>query len=101
MVPTLVPMDSDIRQAARKMPGSNRLPGKAFSVKPTIASMLPISLAEQANAPAKTKIHSISIMLLVLAPLLKMLMRSAKGLPLDVAIAYMLDIMKATVMGIL
>ena len=101
MVPTLVPIESEIRQAARKMPGSKRLLGRALSVKFTIASMLPISLAELAKAPAKTNIHNISIMLLVLAPLLNTFIRSAKGLPLEVAMAYMLEIMKATVMGIL
>ena len=100
MVPTLVPMERDMRQAARKMPGSNKVLGSELSVKPTMASMLPICLAELAKAPAKTNIHSISIMLLVLAPLLNTLMRSTRGLPVDVAMAYILEIMKATVMGI-
>ena len=70
MVPTLVPMLMEMKQAARKSPGSSRLPGRTDSVRLTVASMLPISLAELAKAPASTNIQSIIIMLSVLAPLL-------------------------------
>ena len=63
IVPTLVPIDRDIKQAARKRPASSMLPGMTDNVRLTVASILPIIFAELANAPAKTKIHSISIIL--------------------------------------
>ena len=45
MVPTEVPMESEMKQAARKMPASSRLSGSRRSVRLTVASMAPISLA--------------------------------------------------------
>ena len=70
IVPTLVPIDKEIKQAARNRPARSILSGNTERVRLTVASILPISFAELANAPAKTKIHSISIMFSVLAPLL-------------------------------
>ena len=70
IVPTLVPMLIEMKQAARKSPANSMLSGRMDSVRLTVASILPISLAELANAPASTNIHSIIIMLSVLAPLL-------------------------------
>ena len=68
MVPTLVPMLSEMKQAATKSPARSILPGRRLNVRFTVASMLPIVLAALANAPAITNIHSISIMFSALAP---------------------------------
>ena len=53
-VPTLVPMASEMKQAATKRPGRIMLAGRSESVRSTVASMLPICLAEAAKAPAST-----------------------------------------------
>ena len=45
IVPTLVPMDKEIKQAAMKMPASNRLSGRICSVRLTVASIAPICFA--------------------------------------------------------
>jgi hypothetical protein len=55
IVPTLVPIESEIKQAAINSPARSILPGRKFSVKFTVASMLPISFALLAKAPAKTE----------------------------------------------
>ena len=68
MVPTLVPMEMEIKQAAANKPASSMEEGSTDSVRPTVASTLPISFAELAKAPASTNIHSMSIMFSVLAP---------------------------------
>ena len=80
MVPTLVPMDIDTKHAARNKPAKIMLPGNTERVRLTVASILPITLAVFANAPAKTNIHSISIMFPVEAPRLNMLTLSAIGI---------------------
>ena len=41
MVPTEVPMESEMKQAARKMPASSRWSGSRRSVRFTVASMAP------------------------------------------------------------
>ena len=61
MVPTLVPMDSEMKHAARNSPASIISAGSSDNVRLTVASMLPITFAELAKAPASTKIHIISI----------------------------------------
>ena len=68
IVPTLVPMDRDMKQAAMKIPASSRLSGRICRVRFTVASMAPICLALCANAPARTNIHIISNMFLLPAP---------------------------------
>ena len=68
MVPTLVPMDMEMKQAARKSPAKIICGGKSESVRLTVASILPIALAELAKAPASTKIQIISIICSVAAP---------------------------------
>ena len=75
--------------------------GSADNVKLMVASMHPVVFAEFAKAPARTNIHIIIIMLLVLAPSLKMSILLAKGIPFDMAMPYMPDAMNATVMGTL
>ncbi len=107
MVPTLVPMDTDTKHAARNNPASSILPGRMESVRLTVASMLPITLAVLAKAPASTNIHSISIILPIEAPRLNIVMRSAIGMPPLVGMpphtmtAYIDDSMNATVIGTL
>ena len=68
IVPTDVPIASEIKQAAIKIPGSKRLSGRIRRVRLTVASMAPISLAEAANAPASTKIQIINMIFLCAAP---------------------------------
>lgn len=77
IVPTLVPIEMLIKQDARNNPASNILSGRMVSIRLTVASMAPIALADEANEPASINIHSINIILLVLAPLLKTSMRVA------------------------
>ena len=70
MVPTLVPMEIEIKHAARKIPANSILPGNRLRVRFTVASMAPMAFAVLAKAPASTNIHSISIICSVPAPLL-------------------------------
>ena len=56
-VPTEVPTDSDMKHAARNMPGNSSCGGNTRSVSATVASTAPISLAIEAKAPASTKIQ--------------------------------------------
>ena len=81
MVPTEVPMDKEMKQAATKRPANSICGGRHTSVRLTVASMLPITFAELAKAPARTKIQIISIIWPVAAPLLNVSMRSFKGRP--------------------
>ena len=53
-VPTLVPIDTEIKQAARKSPGRIILAGRMLSARLTVASTAPIALADAANEPAST-----------------------------------------------
>ena len=82
IVPTLVPMDIETKQEARNMPASNICGGRRDSVRLTVASMLPMVLAEWAKAPARMKIQIISIICSVAAPRLKVLILFIRGLPL-------------------
>ena len=82
MVPTEVPMESEMKQAARKMPASSRWSGRRRSVRFTVASMAPISLALWANAPARMKIQIISMIFLLAAPMEYCSMRSFRLSPL-------------------
>ena len=68
MVPTLVPMLSDIKQAARNNPANNICDGSTASAKFTVASIEPITFAECAKAPARMNIQIISIICPVPAP---------------------------------
>ena len=60
-VPTEVPMEREMKQAAMKRPGRSMLSGKRRRVKSTVASMAPIALAALAKAPARMKIHTMSM----------------------------------------
>ena len=101
MVPTLVPMLSEMKQAAINSPGMSMLAGRILSVSVTVASMLPISLAAFANAPASMKIHIMSIICGCPAPWLKVSILLCSVILRDVAMAYIDDAMKANVMGTL
>ena len=61
MVPTLVPIEIEMKQAARKSPASNIWEGRRLSVRLTVAWMLPITLAELAKAPANRNTQIMSI----------------------------------------
>ena len=101
MVPTDVPTDTDITHAAKNTPAARMFPGKMESVKFTVASTAPMALAVCANAPASTKITTISIMLVLAAPLQKSSMRLCRFPPLLIHTATTEEITNATVMGIL
>ena len=82
IVPTLVPMDIEMKQAAMNIPANRRLGGRTLRVRSTVASMAPISLAVSANAPARTNIHIISSTLWFPAPEEKTEIFSSKFFPL-------------------
>ena len=68
IVPTLVPMEIEMKQAARNSHAKSICGGRRESIRFTVASMLPIVFAEWAKAPASTKIQIISIICSVAAP---------------------------------
>ena len=85
-VPTLVPIDIEMKQDARNSPASNHFPGRTVSVRLTVASTLPIAFAVVANAPAITNIQIISRTFLLPAPLENMFILSATA-PFVISIA--------------
>ena len=107
IVPTLVPTDTDTKQAAKNRPAKIILPGRTDKVRFTVASILPITFAVLAKAPASTNIHSISIILPIDAPRLNILILSVIGMPPLIGIpphtitAYIDDSKNATVIGTL
>ena len=98
-VPTDVPIDNDIKHAAKNKPGSSMLAGNNRKVRFTVASIAPILLAVVAKAPARTKIHIINMIFSSPAPREKILMRSRNLIFLVIPIAYAEAIKKATVNG--
>ena len=58
-VPTLVPMEREMKHAAMKSPGRRSEEGRSERMRFTVASMAPMLLAPVAKAPAKTKIQII------------------------------------------
>ena len=101
IVPTDVPTEMDMKQAARKIPAANRLPGRMDIARFTVASTAPIALAVCANAPARMKINTISMILLLAAPRQNCSIRLLNLPPLEIAIATIEEMTKATVIGIL
>ena len=99
MVPTLVPTLRDMKQAARNNPASSILAGSMDRARFTVASMHPISFADFANAPASTNIHIMSMMFFCPAPRLNVSTHFSNVMPRDMAMAYMLESMNATVIG--
>ena len=68
IVPTDVPTESEMKQAAKKIPAAKRFCGRIDIAKLTVASTAPIAFAVWANAPAMMKIKTINMMLLLAAP---------------------------------
>ena len=68
IVPTLVPIDMEMKHAARKRPASMNFPGNILKVRLTVASTLPIDLAVEAKAPAMMNIQIIKSTFLLPAP---------------------------------
>ena len=68
IVPTEVPTDKEIKQAAIKIPAKSRLSGRMCKVRLTVASMAPIALADWAKAPARINIQIIKRIFLSEAP---------------------------------
>ena len=82
IVPTEVPMDIEMKQAARNSPARMSFPGSIMRVRFTVASIEPMALAVDANAPARTKIHIIRRTLGFPAPREKVLILSS-NVPFD------------------
>ena len=101
IVPTDVPTEMDMKQAAKKIPAANRLPGRMDIARFTVASTAPIALAVCAKAPARMKINTISMILLLAAPRQNCSIRLLNLPPLEIAIATIEEMTKATVIGIL
>ena len=101
IVPTLVPMDIEMKHEARKRPAYIRLPGRILSARLTVASIAPISFAVAANAPASTKIHIIRSTFLLPAPSENTAILCSRLLPLHISTAYIDATKKAAEMGIL
>ena len=87
IVPTEVPMESEMKHAARKIPPNNRLSGKSCRERFTVASIAPMALADAAKAPARIKIHIISIRFGEPAPWEYTFTLSSNGTPRMVATA--------------
>ena len=98
-VPTDVPIDSEIKHAAKNSPGNSMLAGNRRKVRLTVASIAPILLAAVAKAPASTKIHIISMIFSSPAPREKMLIRSRSLIFGVIAMAYAEATKNATVRG--
>ena len=79
MVPTLVPVASEMKQEARKRLLSKKPGGTAVSARCMVASMAPICFAVAAKAPARMNIHSICMTLGDAAPSAS----RSKRLPID------------------
>ncbi len=62
-VPTDVPTDSDMKQAATNSPGIMKSLGIKRSARLTVASIAPTADASEANAPARMKIHIMPMIL--------------------------------------
>ena len=101
MVPTEVPMESEMMHVARKTPASTILAGNRERVRFTVASMAPMYLAPWAKAPARMKIHTIIMMLLCAAPRENLSIRSENRRGRQTTNAQAQAAMKAVVTGIL
>ena len=87
IVPTLVPMARDMKQAAINNPAIIILSGIRLKVRLTVASIHPASLAELAKAPARTNMQSIIMMFFSPAPIQNVSTLSLTDLPLKVIMA--------------
>ena len=101
IVPTLVPIDIEMKQEAMNSPAKSSFPGNILSARFTVASIAPISLAVAAKAPARTKIHIIRSTFLLPAPSEKTAILCSNVFPLQMRIAYMDAMRNAADIGIL
>ena len=101
IVPTEVPMESEMKQAAINIPASKRLSGSTDKARLTVASTAPTAFAVWANAPARIKIHTMSMILLLAAPLQNRSIRLWSFPPEEMATATTEETRNATVIGIL
>ena len=101
IVPTDVPTEIEIKQAAIKIPAASKFSGNIANAKFTVASTAPIAFVVCAKAPAITKISTISIKLPLPAPLQYCSIRLFSAPPFENAILTIEAIEKATVIGIL
>ncbi len=101
MVPTEVPIDSEMKQVARKIPAGRNRAGMRRIVRSTAASIAPMALADWANAPARTKIHIMTRIPGLAAPRQNSSMRCVRLKPRVTATAHRHEKRKATVMGTL
>ena len=101
IVPTLVPIDIETKQAAINSPASKNRPGSRFRVRFTTASIAPIDFAVEANAPASMNIHIIRSTFLSPAPAENASTRFSNDSPLVVRIAQNEARRKAELTGIL
>jgi hypothetical protein len=81
-------------QAETKRPAKRNCVGNMAKVRLTVASTAPIAFAEDANAPARIKIHTISSIFLCPAPLENSVIRSDSLIPLVRRIAIIDMVMK-------
>ena len=100
MVPTLVPIDSEITADAMNSPAKIVSDGTNPNVRVTMSSMLPISLAELAKAPARMNIHIMSSIFSEPPPRLNTLIRCF-SVPLLTITATIAVNMNATEIGTL
>ena len=101
IVPTLVPIDIEMKQAARKRPANSSFPGNILRARLTVASIAPISLAVVAKAPANTNIHIIRSTFLFPAPSENIAILCSNVFPLQMRMAYIDASRNAADMGIL
>ncbi len=62
-VPTLVPMDMEMRDAMMNMPGTAMLPGRSSSRKFAVLAAPPAAFAMPPNMPANRKMKIMMVML--------------------------------------
>ena len=101
MVPTLVPIDIEMKHDAMNRPAYSSFPGRTLRARFTVASIAPISLAVDAKAPASTNIHIIRSTFLLPAPSEKILTLSSCDFPRVISIAYIEAMRKAAEIGTL
>ena len=99
MVPTLVPVLSEMKQEAMKRLLRTKFGGTAVRARLIVASMAPISFAEAAKAPARMNIHSICMTPDDDAPSASRPKRSLMDKPCMMSRLYMQAARKAIVMG--
>ena len=98
MVPTLVPILRETKQEAINNPQSIIFMGIKLRVIVTVASMAPICLAVDANAPARIKINTMVMISSFAAPLAKTAKRDSMFFSLTMKMEYKHAIRNETIM---